>query len=249
MRLSVVIICWNSLNNLRRLLESLPAALEGIDSEVIVIDNGSTDCTASYIAKNCPKVIYRRLDRNYGVAYARNRGIEIATGQFVWLLDDDTVVNREAPAALLSFMNAHTDCGICACALRDSDGNLQQSYKPFPSLTVKVRNLLGHPAADPYATEVAAAKPFEPVYVIGACQMIRREVFDEVGLLDQKIFYGPEDADFCLRARKAGWHVIYLPEPSIVHQWKRITNRRPFTKTGRRHIRALFYFYFKHLFA
>jgi len=246
MKLSVVIICWNSLPNLRQLLESLPGALDGIDSEVIVVDNGSTDSTAGFMAERWPSLTYLRLDRNYGVAYARNRGIERASGEFIWLLDDDTVVNPAAVGAMLAYMGATPGCGICACALRDFDGNVQQSYKPYPGLGIKLRNLLGRPQADPYAAEVERGEPFGPVYVIGACQLIRREVFDSVGLLDQHIFYGPEDADFCLRARKAGWSVAYLPTVSIIHKWKRITTRHPLSKIGREHVRALLYFYVKH---
>lgn len=246
MKLSVVIICWNSLPNLRQLLESLPEALSDIDSEIIVVDNGSTDSTADFMASRWPALTYLRLDRNYGVAYARNRGIERAAGEYIWLLDDDTVVNPAAVGAMLAYMDANPRCGICACALRDFDGNLQRSYKPYPGLGIKLRNLLGLRQADPYAAEVSRGEPFEPVYVIGACQLIRREAFDRAGLLDQHIFYGPEDADFCLRVRKAGLSVAYLPGVSIIHKWKRITTRRPLSKTGREHIRALLYFYVKH---
>lgn len=245
-RLSVVIICWNSLANLQGLLASLPAALAGIDHEIILTDNGSTDGTDGYIAVTHPEIVYRRLDRNRGVAYARNRGIEQASGRYIWLLDDDTAVNAEAADALISYMETHPDCGICACALRAPDGALQRSYKPFPGPLSKLRGLLGLGCADPYAAEISAGCHFEPEYVIGACQLVRREVFETVGLLDEHIFYGPEDADFCLRTRKAGWHVAYLPAVSIIHKWKRITSRRPLSAIGRAHIRALFYFYRKH---
>ncbi|MDE5660414.1 MAG: glycosyltransferase family 2 protein [Muribaculaceae bacterium] len=245
MKLSVVVICWNSLANLRALLASLPQALEGLEAELIVVDNGSTDSTGDYVRAEFQHAVYRRLDRNYGVAYARNRGIEMAKGDYIWLLDDDTVINRRAVEALTGYLDEHAECGICACALRDEAGLLQQSYKPYPSPVIKLRNLLRCPPADPYAPALAKGEPFEPVYVIGACQMIRREVFEAVGLLDQKIFYGPEDADFCIRARRGGWRVMYLPYVSIIHKWKRITNRRPWSKIGREHIRALIYFYLK----
>lgn len=246
MKLSVVIICWNSLGNLRLLLESMEGALAGVDSEVIVVDNGSDDPTADYLRVHYPHVLYRRLDRNYGVAYARNRGIEMAGGDYVWLLDDDTEINRRALGAMMTHMDANPQCGICACALCDGDGNVQESCKPYPGLMVKVRNVLGLGAANPYAAQMSGTEPFEPEYVIGACQLVRRSVFDRVGLLDQRIFYGPEDADFCLRARRAGWHTAYLPAVSIIHKWKRITSRRPLSRIGRAHMRGLLHFYRKH---
>lgn len=243
MKLSVVIICWNSLSNLRELLDSVPEALKGIEHEVILIDNGSTDATRQIVTSNYQWVHYSRLDRNRGVAYARNRGIEQSSGNYIWILDDDTIINSEAIANMLCYMDSHPDCGICACALRDLSGFRQASYKPYPSLAIKIRNIIGLPAPDPYVNKCG---PFEPDYVIGACQLIRREVISNIGMLDEKIFYGPEDADFCMRARADGWKITFLPNVSIIHKWKRITNRRPLSKIGRAHIRALLYFYIKH---
>lgn len=246
MKLSVVIICWNSLSNLKELFASLPDALEGLDSEVIVVDNGSTDGTEAWLKQCGISHSYMKLDRNYGVAAARNKGIEEASGRYVWLLDDDTIINLEAARGLVEYMDSHPDCGIAACTLRAPDGALQRSYKPFPGIGMKVRNMLGMDSSDPYSAELAAGLPFEPTYVIGACQMIRRELFLKVGMLDSRIFYGPEDADFCLRVRKAGMHIAYLPNIEIIHKWKRITTRRPFSPIGRAHIRGLLHLYFKH---
>ncbi len=252
MQLSVVLICWNSLNYLREALASLQETLTvATDSEIILIDNGSTDGTDNFIAQHYPQIVYQRLPQNRGVAYARNRGIEKARGNYVWLLDDDTIANSKALAEILQYMQQHPECGICGCRLLNTQGETQESYKPYPSLAIKVRNVLhshiknSHPT-DSYAREIAAGVPFEPTYIIGACQLIRREVIEHIGLLDEKIFYGPEDADYCIRARKAGWHTAYLPQVSITHHWKRITNRSPFSRIGRKHTAALIYFYCKH---
>lgn len=252
MQLSVVLICWNSLAYLREALASLHSTLRATtDSEIIVIDNGSTDGTDRYIAQNYPQIIYRRLPRNRGVAYARNRGIELAKGEFVWLLDDDTTADHTALETMLSYMQQHPECGICGCRLVNTEGETQQSYKPYPGLGIKTGNVLQslfrtQKSSDRYAKEIKTGKPFEPTYIIGACQLIRREVIEQIGLLDEKIFYGPEDADYCIRARNSGWHIAYLPQASIMHHWKRITNRNLFSPIARRHIAALLYFYCKH---
>lgn len=245
MKLSVVVICWNSLANLRQLMSSLPDAVADIDHEIIIVDNGSTDGTDSFLARHYPQVVYQRLDSNHGVAYARNRGIEIAQGEYVWILDDDTIVGKEAVTAMINHLDSVESCGITGCRLVDSNDNIQQSFKTFPGVGVKLRNLLGV-KTDSYATQLAAGMPFSPEYIIGACQMVRMTVFKTIGLLDEKIFYGPEDADFCIRARKAGWTVDFLPQVSIVHKWKRITNRSPFSVMALRHFAALIYFYAKH---
>ncbi len=263
MQLSVIFICWNSLHHLRKAIASMQETLSVVDSsEIIIIDNGSTDGTNDFITTQYPHALYRRLPENRGVAYARNRGIELARGEYLWLLDDDTIANDQALRAMLDYMQQNPQCGICGCQLVDSSGVTQQSYKPYPGLGIKIRNLLlsnaklrakGHydkpspkAQADPYAEQFATGLPFEPVYIIGACQLIRRTVIDQIGMLDQHIFYGPEDADFCIRAKNAGWEITYLPQATMIHQWQRITNRNPFSPMARRHIAALFYFYRKH---
>lgn len=253
MQLSVVLICWNSLSYLREALASLQKTVQAAtDSEIIVIDNGSVDGTELFIAQNYPNITYQRLPQNRGVAYARNRGIERASGEYIWLLDDDTIANREALATMLDYMQHHPQCGICGCRLMCDNGETQQSYKPYPGLNIKIRNVLrsllhcsGYPS-DPYAKEISTGKPFEPTYIIGACQLIRREVIEQVGQLDENIFYGPEDADFCIRTRQQGWHIAYLPQAGIIHHWKRITNRNLFGSIARKHTAALIYFYRKH---
>lgn len=263
MQLSVIFICWNSLHHLRKAIASMQETLSVVDSsEIIIIDNGSTDGTDDFITTQYPHAIYRRLPENHGVAYARNRGIELARGEYIWLLDDDTIANAQALRTMLDYMRQNPQCGICGCRLADSSGTVQQSYKPYPGLGIKIRNLLFSDAklhaagqsdklspktsADPYAEQVATGLPFEPIYIIGACQLIRRTVIDQIGMLDQHIFYGPEDADFCIRAKSAGWSIAYLPQVSMIHRWQRITNRNPFSSMARRHIAALFYFYRKH---
>lgn len=249
MQLSVVLICWNSLSYLREALASLQTTLQvAQDSEIILIDNGSTDGTDQFIAENYPNIKYQRLPENRGVAYARNRGIEIAQGNYIWLLDDDTIANGEALKAMLCYMKKTPQCGICGCRLVNAEGETQQSYKVYPGLWVKVCNVLNRNkgSKDPYATQLEKGEPFEPTYIIGACQLLRREMVQQIGLLDEKIFYGPEDADYCLRARNCGWSVAYLPQVSITHHWKRITNRNLFSPMARKHTAALIYFYCKH---
>lgn len=253
MELSVVLICWNSLAYLRDALASLQETLSvARSSEIILIDNGSTDGTDNYIKQHYPHISYHRLSSNRGVAYARNRGIECAKGRYVWLLDDDTIANSEALNEMLQYMSSHPQCGICGCRLVNTSGETQLSYKEYPGIGVKIGNVLhtaflrNKPSRDPYAELYAQGRAFEPTYIIGACQLIRREVIDAIGLLDEKIFYGPEDADYCIRARKAGWNIAYLPQVSITHHWKRITNRNLFSPIARRHISALIYFYCKH---
>lgn len=245
MRLSVVIITWNQLATTLRCLASIEETVVRPDVEIIVVDNGSTDGTAAAISERYPSVSLIGNNENRGVAAARNQGIQTATGQYVLLLDNDTEASAEAIEQMLSYMEMNPDVGLCGCRLTDADGNVQDSYKPYPGLMIKARNVLGcH--NKPYNPPVNDDGTLSPFYVIGACQLIRREAIAQVGLLDDRIFYGPEDADYCLRLAQSGWGVRYLPDVSIRHLYRRATRRSLFSPLARKHIAALLYFYRKH---
>lgn len=245
-QLSIAIISWNSLPLLRECLRSLEPLLSRRDVELVWVDNGSTDSAPQYVAERYPQAKIKLLNENKGVAYARNRAIELTAGRYVLLLDDDTQANADAIDTMMHYLDTHPDIGIAGCALHSADGSLQQSFKPYPSLLRKVANVLRSKLHIPSKQLTLPSAVIYPVYVIGACQMIRREVIDKIGLLDENIFYGPEDADYCLRASTAGWQTAYLPHISILHHWRRITNRSLNTPVARAHIRALIYFWRKH---
>ena len=243
-QLSIIILTWNQLDTTRRCLESLRTFVADADTEIIVVDNGSRDGTASWLMQTYPQVRLVINSKNQGVAYARNRAIEKAQGRYILILDNDTVSNDEAIYGMMHYMDQHPQVGLCACRLTDVDGVVQESFKPFPSLSIKMRNVLG---GSQMATSIEVpGNPIEPVYVLGACQMLRKSVLYKVGLLDENIFYGPEDADYCLRIAGEGFKVVYLPQYSIVHLWRRATNRQLFSLLAWKHFCGLCYFYIKH---
>ena len=243
--LSIIILTWNNLDATRRCLRSIRPVMERDDVEVIVIDNASTDGTVPTIRNLYPGIQIIANHRNRGISAARNQGFMKACGQYLLLLDNDTVASPEAIEGLENYMQSHPGVGLCACRLTDEKGNTQPSLKPFPGLKIKLYSLLGFklPQSQFVTDEEGCIEPF---YVIGACQMIRREAIGQTGMLDEGIFYGPEDADFCIRLRRAGWLVKYLPQYSIIHTYQRFTNNHPFSKLAREHVKGLFHLYFKH---
>ncbi len=246
MRVSVVIITWNGRGHLEKCVSSLAEFISRPDVEAIVVDNGSCDGTAGWLKASFPDIRLIELDENKGVAFARNRGLEVATGDYLLILDNDTVVTAEALDGMMAYMESQPEVGICGCRLVDNKGTVQESCKKYPGLIQKILNVLnGSRYRYAYGTNMMQ-HAFEPEYLIGACQLIRRKAYEEVGALDEHIFIGPEDADFCLRIRKKGWHVMYLPQFTITHCCQRITNRHLFSSLGRKHISALFYLYKKH---
>lgn len=244
-QLSIVIITWNQLSYLQDCLCSLQPVMQREDVEVIVVDNGSEDGTCQYLTVNYPQIYLHINDCNKGVAYARNRGLELAQGKKVLFLDNDTVVNENAISGMEIYLDEHSKVGLCACRLVDSNSQIQDSFKPFPGLWLKIKNVLGITKTNAPDLQTVTS-PIEPVYVIGACQMIRREVIERIGLLDENIFYGPEDADYCMRIAAEGWKVVYLPQYTIVHHWRRATNKKLFSRLAWKHFCALCYFYAKY---
>ena len=254
---SVILITWNSERYVQPCLNAVLQAVKGFMYEILIIDNGSTDATLSLLeAYEDERVHLYRYEENRGIACARNVGLQRATGNFIWILDIDTLPTSAAWQGMFDFMHAHSDCGICACQLFHASGELQDSCRRYPSLRYKILNVLSAICPSPqlarlnesqfYHVAMQGEEPFEVEYVIGACQVIRREVVQEIGLLDNRIFYGPEDADYCLRAHRAGWKVFYLPQFAFRHDYQRMTNKRLFSRMSWLHLRALLYFFRKH---
>lgn len=244
---SYIVISWNGLNYLSNLIESLSRQLQREDTELIYVDNGSTDGSQQYMESVGGNITTIFLTENRGVAAARNIGMARAKGQYLFILDNDIVANDEAIRTMEQYMDEHPQVGLCASKLLYPDGTLQSSCKVYPGIKEKIKHILmRHTTHIDYEAEMYGHVPFSPEYVIGACQMIRREAFADVGMLDEHIFYGPEDCDYCLRMRQAGWQVIYLPEVSMHHHCQRRTTTNIFTPLARKHIQALIYFYWKH---
>ncbi|MDR3252451.1 MAG: glycosyltransferase family 2 protein [Tannerella sp.] len=260
MKLSVVIITWNAARYLGDCINSAIAATAHLDAEIIVVDNGSTDETRTMLRSFSKQIFTVQLEKNCGVAYARNVGLRHAAGEYVWILDVDTVVNREAVDGMMAYIEGDEGCGLCACRLQSADGETQDSCRRLPYLKYKIANLLAGTKARKllsqsqlnsvickqfYREQLLESEPFEAEYLIGACQMFRRGLIDEVGYLDENIFYGPEDADFCLRISRKGYRIVCLPAFQIIHHYNRATNRRFFSALTLRHIKGLLYFYIK----
>lgn len=245
-KVSYIIITWNGLDFLRGLLKSMENQLARKDVEVVLVDNHSTDGTLEFLAKEYPMLHPICLSQNRGVSYARNIALQKAKGQYLFIVDNDICITDEAVEGMEHYMDEHPEVGICGCKLLSADGEIQASCKTFPSIKSKFRSVFRPKAQARYYGLMTGKTPFEPTYLIGACQMIRREVYEALGPLDEHIFYGPEDCDYCLRARKGGWHVVYIPTLSMTHHFQRITSTKPFSRLWWSHMKALLYFYWKY---
>jgi GT2 family glycosyltransferase len=247
--LSIVILTWNSRALLEDCLAALPAATGPLASETIVIDNGSRDDTEMLLARR-PDLVVVRNPRNRGVAAGRNQGLRLARGEFIALLDVDTVATPGTFRILVDHLRATPDVGLVGPKLVGRDGELQYSCRRFPTLLDKLMRRLPARFGRDLTDDVELrswdhATTRDVDYVIGACQVMRRAALHAVGPLDERIFYGPEDVDFCLRMHRAGWRVMYVPQAEVAHLERRVTRKLLSVLTAR-HAYALAYYFWKH---
>lgn len=247
---SIVILTWNSQEVIDGCLSSLAQGISSYPFEVIVVDNASSDQTLATVQSRYPWVRLVRNRVNLGVAPARNQGMRMARGEYVIILDDDTVVHPGALDRLLLYMENHREVGLCGPQLTNFEGRYHLSCRLFPTLSYKLVRRLPFRFARRMTRAVEMADWDHATirdvdYTIGACQTIRQAALAQVGLLDEHIFYGPEDVDLCLRLHKAGWRVVYNPEAVVTHRERRVT-RSLFSFLGYKHMRGLLYYFWKH---
>ena len=254
--LDIIIITHNAKSYLRRCLQSITEKVKGIDYRIIVVDNGSADGTREMILNEFPDIVLIANRYNKGVAPARNQGIRVSRSKYLLLLDADTETTEHAIETLLEFMESHPSIGVVGPKLVSHAGILQYSCRRFPRLITTIYRRLDFL---PFVAHSQILREHhmsgwnhgypQPVdYIIGACQAIRRKALVDVGLLDEKIFYGPEDIDFCLRMWLKHWQVYYYPRAVVIHHEQRMTKRNPFSIVALRHCTALGYLFTKYRF-
>ncbi len=212
---SVVIVNFNGGEFTPACLKSIPAGVE-----TIVVDNGSKDGSPDALAAEFPAVRILRNAANLGFARAVNQGVAAAAGRYVCLLNNDARLSPDTLSTLSGYMDAHPDVGITAPQLLHEDGRKQHSFDNFPSLATAFLNksLLRRLSPGRYPSKSQThSEPVEVESVIGACMMIRRDLIDRIGPLDEAYFLFLEETDWCLRARRAGSRVMFVPSSTVVH--------------------------------
>ncbi len=251
--ISVCIVSWNVADDLRACLESLRAQRTPPAFEVIVADNASRDESVTMVREQFPEVRLIVNDANLGFARATNQTLRAARGRYLLMLNPDTVLEADALARLVECGDAHPQAGIIAPRLVYPDGSLQYSARRFPTIAAAVfRNtFLGRlfPNAAASARYVMADwahdEEREVDWVSGACLMIRREAYEQVGELDEGFVWGSEDVDYCYRTHQAGWSVVFTPATTVVHAVGRSTDQAVVPTIVRTH-RGMYRLYRKH---
>jgi GT2 family glycosyltransferase len=218
--LSIIIVNWNTRDLLIQCLESVFRTVRGVDLEVFVVDNGSTDGSGRAVKERFPDVRVIENQGNVGFAGANNQALKLSRGKYLLLLNPDAQVKGKAVEELISFMEAHSKAGISGVQLLNSNGSRQNSIANFPSLATELLNksLLRRlfPKKFP-GKERNYSEPIEVDSVIGACMMVRRQALDQVGLLDEDYFLFLEETDWCYRMKRAGWEIYHVPLAEADH--------------------------------
>lgn len=224
--LSLCIPTLNAKTLLRDCLQSIYANTRVITFEIIAVDNASQDGTVEMLQAEFPAVRLIVNDHNAGFSRPINQALRVSQGRYALLLNNDTIVRPDALDRLVQFADAHPEIGICGPKVLNRDGTLQKQCRRslatpwdlfcyfsglaalFPKSRLFARYLVTY--EDENKTHAVDA-------VSGSCMLIRRAVMDAIGLLDEQFFAYQEDADYCFRAKQAGWHVYYYPRAQIVH--------------------------------
>ena len=223
--LSIVIVNWNTQHVIVDCLESVLANLGELSAEIIVIDNASTDDSVQVIAERFPQVQLIANDANRGFAAANNQGMRIAHGKYVLLLNPDTVVLDDVFQKTLDHARRHPDVGVVGCQVMESAQTVQRTCFRFPSPLNTLMWVSGALSWLPLSRIAgrAAYGPWnrrderEVDVVSGMFMLVRREVIEQVGLMDEAYFVFAEEADWCFRFRRAGWRCVFAPVGRIMH--------------------------------
>jgi GT2 family glycosyltransferase len=210
--LSIIIVTWNNEPEIEACLESLYSAA-GQLPEIILVDNSSQDGTTGILRSHGDRIRLTENTANQGFARASNQGLKEAGGRYLMLLNPDTVVEPGALKTLVHFMDSEPSAGAAGARLVRGNGEVQRSCLRFPSVGMLLQGYLsggGYLPAD-------MSMPSEVSAVSGAALIVRREVVEEVGFIDERFFMYAEETDWCYRMAQAGWKVYYVPDAHIMH--------------------------------
>jgi GT2 family glycosyltransferase len=221
----VAVISWNTKALLRRCLGSVGRFLSGLPHEVLVVDNASRDGSADMVAEEFPEARLFRNSENLGFGAANNQAMAAARGEFFLLLNSDAELLDDGAERLLERVRARPEVGVAGLRILRPDGRVQPSARRFPTLSRLCVSgyWLNRGLPRPFIEDLLLGHYWdhcgerEADWVIGACMLVRREVFRDTGGFDSEMFLYGEEVEWCHRIRERGWKVLFSPVGSILH--------------------------------
>lgn len=222
MDLSISIVSWNTQDLLDACLKSVYETTTGIEFEVIVVDNASSDESVDMVRRKYAQVNLIVNSENVGFAKANNQAYAASRGRFFLLLNPDTLCSKGALVKLVRFLEAHPGAGAVGPLVVNSDGTLQHSWARFPTVWSEFtgrldRRIRGSRDWPNTPDEVASVGAFAIDWLGGCCLMVRRSAVEQIGLMDESFFMYSEETDWCYRLYRGGWAAWLDPAAAIVH--------------------------------
>jgi len=245
MQLSIIIVTYNSAKYIRECLQSISQTMGELKSEIIIIDNNSTDQTLELVQYSGNLHIIKN-DSNMGFAAAVNQGIEQSQGDLILLLNPDTETEKNSLQKLINFIQSDRKVGIAGSRVLNPDKTLQYSIGRFPTVINLIIDRI------PFLNTIFPAY-FErrhrkyqnvqyPDWAAGPYLLIKREVIEKVGGFDEDYFMYMEEVDLCYRARKAGWRTAFCPDAEVIHYDLGKSEKNRYNKTIYQRLGLLLFF-------
>jgi len=227
---SIIIVSWNVSGLLQACLDSIlkndhNRAEQSPRFEIIVVDSASTDDTPTMIRQRYPQVRLLPQTENVGFSRGNNIGMQAAAGRYLFLLNPDTEIIADALQRMIAYMDANPEVGISGPHTLNSDGTTQSTRRHFPTFLIGLLESTWLQPIAPksmldyyYFTDGAdLSATLDVDWVQGSALLARREVYEQIGGMDEGYFMYSEELDWCKRAKDAGWRVVYLGGAQIIH--------------------------------
>ncbi|WKA47178.1 glycosyltransferase family 2 protein [Geobacillus zalihae] len=254
MDISIIIVNYNTPKLTVEAIESILKSKTKYSYEIIVVDNHSSDDSVRILKGKFPNIVVIENKQNVGFSKANNQAIKLSKGRYILLLNSDTIVREDTIEKMIEFMDKNKKVGASGCKVILPNGELDWAcHRGFPTPEASFYYLVGLARLFPRSRRfnqyhlgyMNLNEPHPIDCLVGAFMMVRREVIEQVGLLDEEFFMYGEDIDWCYRIKQAGWEIYYCPFTSIIHYKGASSKKKPFKIVYEFH-RAMFLFHKKH---
>jgi len=221
---SIIIVNWNTKEMLQDCIKSIPIGAGNISYQIIVVDNASGDGSAEVIGKNFPEIILIKNNKNKGFAYACNQGAAAAKNTYLFFLNPDTLLEKDCLQNLVSFSDKQSWMGAVGPQLIGRDGKIQNSVRYFPRIRdilirdTFLKKIIPVSKKKKFLVRISQKEPSSVEQISGAAFLIRRDLWKDIGGMDERFFMFYEEVDLCKRLKDLGYGIYYLPSARIVHR-------------------------------
>lgn len=243
--IAFIILTYNSEKYIYHCLKSV-LDITGIVMNIFVIDNGSTDKSKELIQSFHDERIHLiSMKKNYGTTITRNKGLANVTNEdYICILDSDTEINQDAILEMMDYLDHHRDVGLVGPSMKNQNDEFQIPYRKFPNLKLKLYKNIPIKSFNEKGVQMESYPDTDEKYIIcdyliSACWLMPTSTFKKVGYLDERIFYAPEDVEYCIRIWKHGLKIVHLKNPVIIHHYQRISKKKLISKVNISHTYCL----------